>query len=87
MLDKLGESFPGIISGVTSFGLFVTLDKIWVDGLIHVATLPNDYYTYDPSLQSLIGERTGKRYRLGDKLTVTVARVDLDDRKVDLTLT
>lgn len=87
MLDKLGESFPGIISGVTSFGLFVTLDKIWVDGLIHVASLPNDYYTYDPSLQSLIGERTGKRYRLGDKLTVTVARVDLDDRKVDLTLT
>jgi ribonuclease R len=84
MLDKLGETFPGIISGVTSFGFFVTLENIWVDGLVHVASLPNDYYTFDPSTQSLVAERAGKRFRLGDKIKVQVTRVDLDERKVDL---
>lgn len=86
MLDKLGEVYNGVISGVVGFGFFVTLENIWVDGLVHVATLPNDYYTFDPSTQSLGGERAGKKYRLGDKVKVCVARIDLDERKIDLEL-
>ncbi|MFI4955152.1 MAG: RNB domain-containing ribonuclease, partial [Gammaproteobacteria bacterium] len=84
MLDKLGESYAGVISGVTGFGFFVTLENIWVDGLVHIATLPNDYYVLDASTQSLVGERAGKRYRLGDKVSVHVSRVNLDERKIDL---
>lgn len=84
MLDKLGETYTGVISGVTGFGFFVTLENIWIDGLVHIATLPNDYYIFDTSTQSLVGERGGKRYRLGDKVKVQVSRVDLDERKIDL---
>lgn len=86
MQDKVGETFNGIISGVTSFGIFVELDDIYVEGLVHVTALNNDYYHFDAAHHRLIGERTRKIYRLGDKLRVRVARVDLDERKIDFEL-
>lgn len=83
MQDKLGQTFQGRISGVTSFGIFVELEDIYVEGLVHVTSLKNDYYTFDASKHRLYGERSGKVYRLGDKMTVLVARVDLNERKID----
>ncbi|MEW5756603.1 MAG: ribonuclease R [Pseudomonadota bacterium] len=83
MLDKVGEEFDGIVTGVTSFGLFVELQGIYVEGLVHVTSLANDYYHFDPAKHRLLGERTGISYRLSDKVRVKVARVDLDDRKID----
>jgi ribonuclease R len=86
MLDKLGEEFAGIISAVTPFGLFVELKDVFIEGLVHISTLDKDYFHYDPIGYRLQGERTGKTYRLGDTLQVVVARVDLDERKIDLEL-
>lgn len=86
MLDKVGETFPGIISGVTGFGLFVQLSDIHVDGLVHITALDRDYYRFDPIHHRLTGERTGQSFRLGDPLEVTVAAVNLDDRKIDFVL-
>ncbi len=86
MMDKVGEIYPGTISSVTSFGLFVELDEIFVEGLVHVTALDNDYYHFDPAGHRLRGERTGKLYRLADRITVKVVRVNLDDRKVDFEL-
>lgn len=86
MLDKVGEEFVGIISGVTSFGIFVELADIYVEGLVHVATLKNDYYHFDPAGHRLRGERSGTTYRLADRVTVKVMRVDLDERKIDFEL-
>lgn len=86
MLDKLGEQFEGIISSVTSFGFFVELNGIFVEGLVHVATLDRDYFHFDPIGHRLFGERTGVSYRLGDVVRVVVARVDLDERKIDFEL-
>jgi ribonuclease R len=86
MMDKVGEVYPGTISSVTSFGLFVELDEIFVEGLVHVTALDNDYYHFDPAGHRLRGERTGKLYRLADRITVKVVRVNLDDRKVDFEL-
>ncbi|RUR20706.1 ribonuclease R [Legionella sp. km535] len=83
MQDKLGQVFKGRISAVTSFGIFVELDEIYVEGLVHVTSLKNDYYTFDSVKHRLIGARSGQVYRLGDKMTVLVARVDLDERKID----
>lgn len=83
MQDKLGQVFTGRISAVTSFGIFVELDDIYVEGLVHVTSLKNDYYTFDSVKHRLIGTRGGQVYRLGDKMTVLVARVDLDERKID----
>lgn len=83
MQDKLGQVFPGRISAVTGFGIFVELDDIYVEGLVHVTSLKSDYYTFDASKHRLVGERGGSVYRLGDKMTVLVARVDLDERKID----
>ncbi|WP_133136399.1 ribonuclease R [Legionella rowbothamii] len=83
MQDKLGQVFKGRISAVTSFGIFVELDEIFVEGLVHVTSLKNDYYTFDSVKHRLIGTRGGQVYRLGDKMTVLVARVDLDERKID----
>lgn len=83
MQDKLGQVFEGTISAVTGFGIFVELKDIYVEGLVHVTSLRNDYYAFDPIKQSLVGERGGQIYRLGDKMTVLVARVDLDERKID----
>jgi ribonuclease R len=86
MLDKVGEEFAGTISSVTSFGLFVELDEIYVEGLIHVTGLANDYFQFDPVKHRMLGERTNQSYRLGDRLNVKVARVDLDERKIDFDL-
>lgn len=83
MQDKLGQVFTGRISAVTSFGIFVELDDVYAEGLIHVTSLKNDYYRYDAVKHRLVGERGGQIYRLGDKMTVLVARVDLDERKID----
>ena len=86
MLDKVGETFEGIITAVTSFGVFVELKDIYVEGLIHVTGLSNDYYHFDPAHHRLMGERTGRIYRLADPIQVRVARVDLDERKIDFVL-
>ena len=86
MMDKVGEEFPGVISGVTSFGLFIELQGIYVEGLVHVSSLKNDYYHFDPAGHRLRGERSGKVYRLTDSVRVRVMRVDLDERKVDFEL-
>lgn len=83
MQDKLGQVFSGRISAVTSFGIFVELDEIYVEGLVHVTSLKNDYYNYDAVKHRLIGARGGQVYGLGDRMTVLVARVDLDERKID----
>ena len=86
MQDKLGESFEGSISGVTAFGTFIALDDVYVEGLLHISDLGKDYFHFDPVKHQLLGERTKKRYRLGDRLRVSVARVDLDTSKIDFVL-
>jgi ribonuclease R len=87
MMDKVGQEYDGIVSSVTSFGIFVELKEIYVEGLVHVTALQNDYYRFDPAGHRLRGERTGQVYRLGDQVRVRVVRVDLDDRKLDFELT
>lgn len=86
MLDKLGEKYEGVITSVTNFGIFVELKDIYVEGLIHITALKQDYYHYDAVHHRLIGERTAKIYRLGDPVNVVVSRVDLDDKKIDFEL-
>ncbi|NBA95174.1 ribonuclease R [Pseudomonas sp. R5(2019)] len=83
MKDRVGEAFPGVITAVTGFGLFVELTDIYVEGLVHVTALPGDYYHFDPVHHRLSGERTGRTFRLGDTVEVRVMRVDLDERKID----
>lgn len=83
MMDKVGQDFDGIITSVTGFGLFIELIDIYVEGLVHVTGLGDDYFQFDPNHHRMIGERTRKIYRLGDKVRVQVARVDLDERKID----
>lgn len=83
MQDKLGQVFKGRITAVTGFGIFVELETVFVEGLVHVTALKNDYYRFDATRHRLIGERSGTTYELGDHLTVQVARVDLDERKID----
>ncbi|MES2759680.1 MAG: ribonuclease R, partial [Pseudomonadota bacterium] len=84
--DKLGEEFTGVVSGVTTFGIFVQLDALYVEGLVHITELGTDFFQYDDARHELRGERTGKRYQLTDRVTVKVARVDLEARKIDLVL-
>ncbi|MCY4419885.1 MAG: ribonuclease R [Gammaproteobacteria bacterium] len=86
MLDKLGKQFSGVIDSVTAFGFFVTLDRIFVEGLVHVTSLKSDYYHYDEPSRCLFGERSKKRYKLGDEVNVVVSRVGLDERKIDFVL-
>jgi ribonuclease R len=86
MTDKIGEEFDGTISGVNSFGVFVELDDIYVDGLVHITALDNDYYHFDPVGHRLTGERTGMVYRLGDRVRVQLVAVNLDERKIDFVL-
>lgn len=83
MQDKVGQEFDGIITGVTSFGLFIELDGVYVEGLVHVTSLGNDYYRFDDVHHQLVGDRSGRVYQLGDRIRVSVARVSLDDRKID----
>jgi ribonuclease R len=84
--DRLGEEFSGTISGVAPFGIFVQLDNLFIEGMVHVTELGADYFQYDETRHELRGERTGKRYQLTDRVTVQVSRVDLDARKIDLRL-
>lgn len=86
MMKKLGQSFTGRIVDVTGFGVFVELDHVYVNGLVHVTSLKNDYYDHDPIHHLLRGKRSGQTYRLGDSIHVLVARVDLDERKIDFAL-
>ncbi len=84
--DHVGASYKGVISSVVSFGLFVELSDLYVEGLVHVSSLQNDYYHFDAAGYRLVGERSGQSYKLGDQVLVKVVRVDLDDRKVDFEL-
>ncbi len=86
MEDRIGEVFNGTVSGVTAFGLFVELDDVLVEGLVHVTALPNDYYHFDATTRSLRGERSGHRFHLADRVRVSVSRVDIDEKKIDLEL-
>jgi ribonuclease R len=83
MQDQVGNVFHGVISGVTPFGLFVTLDEYFVDGLLHISELGKDYFEFDAARHMLMGSRTRKRYRLSDRMKVKLVRVDLDSRKID----
>jgi len=83
MLNKVGEIYDGTVASVTSFGLFVELDDIYVEGLVHVSAMGSDYFHFDPVRHRLDGERTGVSYRLADRVRVQVARVNLDERKID----
>jgi ribonuclease R len=86
MRERLGEEFGGTVSAVTSFGLFVTLDVLYVEGLVHITELGGEYFRYDDARQELRGERTGIRYSVGTRVRVQVSRVDLDGRKIDFRL-
>jgi ribonuclease R len=83
MQDRVGETFSGTVSGVTHFGLFVTLDGLNIDGLVHVTELGNDYFHFDSIRHTLSGERSGRAYRLADRIAVKVARVDLEQARID----
>ena len=83
MREHLGEVYSGVVTAVTSFGLFVTLDTLYVEGLVHITELGGEYFRFDEARQELRGERTGVRYGIGTRLQVQVSRVDLDGRKID----
>ena len=86
MQDKIGEIYEGTVAGVTSFGLFVSIDGIYIEGLLHVTELGNDYFTYDKARHAMVGERSHVIYRLGDRLKVKLVRVDLELSKIDFSL-
>lgn len=86
MKERVGDTFQGHVSGVTSFGLFITLDALYVEGLVHVSELGTEYFQYSDSLHELRGERSGIRYRLTDPINVQVSRVDLDARRIEFRL-
>lgn len=86
MQDQVGTHFTGVISSVTSFGFFVRLNDLFIDGLVHVSTLDNDYYRFDATGQRLIGESGGQTYRLGDTVEIRVDAVHMDERKIDFAL-
>ena len=86
MADKLGDVFAGYVTGVQAFGLFVELDEVYVQGLVHVSSMTDDYYLFNEKAHTLKGENTGKAYRLGDRVEVQVVRVDLERRQIDFAL-
>jgi ribonuclease R len=86
MEKHVGSAFDGVVTGVTSFGLFVELNDSKVSGLVHISQLANDYYHFDSASQTLTGERSGLSFRLGAAVRVSVSRVDVDERKIDLQL-
>ena len=83
MQDRVGEVFDGTISGVTAFGAFVTLDQVYVEGLVHISELGSDYFHYDPIRHCLLGERSKQQYRVGDRLRVKLVRADLESNRID----
>ena len=84
MQDHVGDHFTGVISTVTNFGLFVRLQDLHIEGLVHITALGRDYYHYDDVRMCLTGENSGVKYRVGDVVTVQVAAVNLDEKKIDL---
>jgi ribonuclease R len=86
MRDRIGEEFDGTISAVVPFGVFVALDSVYVEGLVHVSELGEDYFQYDNVKHQMLGERSGKRYRLGDRLHVKLVRADLETGRIDFVL-
>ena len=86
MQDKVNECFDGTISSVTGFGIFVALDGVYVEGLVHVSELGTDYFHFDAAKHQILGERTGKSFRLGDRVRVKIARVDLETTRIDFVL-
>ena len=86
MQDRVGEEFVGTIASVTGFGLFVALDDIYVEGLVHISELGSDYFHFDKTRHQILGERTGVRYRLGDRVHVKIVRVSLDTTRIDFSL-
>ncbi|MGB0664519.1 MAG: ribonuclease R [Pontibacterium sp.] len=87
MQHQVGEVYEGVVSAVTGFGMFVELKEVFVEGLVHVSSLPGDFYQFDAKKQRLVGERTRRRFGMGDEIVVQVARVDLDDRKIHFEFT
>jgi ribonuclease R len=83
---QVGETFDGTISGVTSFGIFVTLDGLNIDGLVHVTELGRDYFHFDAARHAMVGERSGRVFQLAGRIRIKVARVDLETTKIDFTL-
>jgi ribonuclease R len=86
MRDHLGSVFTGTVSSVTSFGMFVSLDDLYVEGLVHISELGKDYFHFDATKHQLLGEHAGQRYRLGDRVQVRVVKVDMESTKVDFVL-
>jgi ribonuclease R len=86
MRDHLGEEYSGVVTAATNFGIFVTLDQMYVEGLVHITELGGEYFKFDEARQELRGERTGIRYAIGSRVRVQVSRVDLDGRKIDFRL-
>ena len=86
MYEHLGEEYSGVVTAATSFGLFVTLDAMYVEGLVHITELGGEYFRFDEVRQELRGERTGIRYAIGTRVDIQVSRVDLDGRKIDFRL-
>ena len=86
MREHLGEEFAGTVTAATSFGLFVTLDELYVEGLVHITELGGEYFRFDELRQELRGERTGIRFAIGTRVRVQVSRVDLDGRRIDFRL-
>ena len=86
MREHLGEEYGGVVTSATSFGIFVTLDAMYVEGLVHITELGGEYYRFDEARQELRGERTGIRYAIGTRVRVQVSRVDLDGRRIDFRL-
>ena len=86
MSDKIGDCFDGLVTGVTGFGIFVTLNDNFIEGLVHITALPRDYYQFDGVSHELTGERSKRSYRLADKVNVRLLAVSLEERKIDFEL-
>jgi ribonuclease R len=86
MQDRIGEEFDGSVSAVVPFGIFVALDDVFVEGLVHISELGTDYFHYEEAAHQLVGERTGSRFRLADRVRVQLVRVDLETTKIDFRL-
>ena len=86
MKDRVGEMFEGSISSVVPFGIFVALDGVFVEGLVHVSDLGQDYFHFDEKAHAMVGERSGRRFRLSDRVRVQLTRVDMEANKIDFRL-
>jgi len=87
MMDKIGEQYTGFITGVTSFGIFVELEDMFVEGLVHVTSMKDDYYIYHEKKHSIIGEHKRKVYRIGDQVKIAVENISIEKRQIDFVLT